>query len=95
MIADVAIIGSELDAYIASIRLKELGLSSNIISNGKGSYLYSQGNIKILDYHNLNNESVVLNPFNFIKKLPENHPYRIIGGNNVFKSVEWFLNNNF
>ena len=34
MIIDAAIIGSELDAFIASIRLRELGYSSNIISNG-------------------------------------------------------------
>ena len=63
MISDVAIIGSELDAFIASIRLKEFGHTANIISNGKGSYLYSSGNIKILDCEYAENKATILNPF--------------------------------
>ena len=49
MKSDVIIIGSELDAFVACIRLNELGFNSRIFSNGKGSLLYSLGNIKILN----------------------------------------------
>ena len=93
MTSDVAIIGSELDAFIASIRLNELGYSSKIISNGKGSYLYSLGNIKILGSDYIKNEELISNPFSYIKELSNNHPYNIIGKDNVFKSIQWFFNN--
>tara|TARA_Y100000590_G_scaffold203178_1_gene230532 strand:+ start:449 stop:1681 length:1233 start_codon:yes stop_codon:yes gene_type:complete len=95
MIIDAAIIGSELDAFIASIRLRELGYSSNIISNGKGSHLYSSGNIKILGFDYQKNNEAITNPFNYINKLSKNHPYNIIGYSNVFESIKWFFNHNF
>ena len=95
MISDVAIIGSELDAFIASIRLKEFGHTANIISNGKGSYLYSSGNIKILDCEYAENKATILNPFSYINKLANNHPYNLIGQDNVYESIQWFFNNNF
>ena len=44
MNSDVLIVGAELDAFIASIRLQELGYTSRMLTNGKGSYLYSSGN---------------------------------------------------
>ena len=47
MKSDVVIVGSELDAFVASIRLQEIGYSSRIISSGKGSYLYGLGSIKV------------------------------------------------
>ena len=46
--SDIIIIGSELDAFVACIRLNELGFDVRILSNGKGSLLYSLGNIKVL-----------------------------------------------
>ena len=39
MNSDVLIVGAELDAFIASIRLQELGYTSRMLTNGKGSYL--------------------------------------------------------
>ena len=68
MIVDAAIIGSELDAFIASIRLRELGYSSNIISNGKGSHLYSPGNIKVLGFDYPKNKNPITKPI-FLKLL--------------------------
>ena len=80
---DVIIIGSELDALIASIRLNELGYTSKIIANGKGSILYSLGNIKILKSKN--------NPFSNFQQLSNNHPYNILGKENVMNSIDWFI----
>ena len=86
--SDIIIIGSELDAFVACIRLNELGFDVRILSNGKGSLLYSLGNIKVLSLidKNLQNKS----PLSFIEKLELNHPYKIIGEENVKKSIEWF-----
>ena len=55
MNTDVIIVGAELDAFIASIRLQELGYTSRVLANGQGSYLYSSGNIKVLDFKENNN----------------------------------------
>lgn len=89
MKSDVIIIGSELDAFVASIRLNELGFSTRIFSNGKGSLLYSLGNIKILD---LIDKNIKKNsPYSHFHKLNLNHPYNIIGKENVKKSIDWFF----
>ncbi len=93
MKSDVIIIGSELDAFVACIRLNELGFNSRIFSNGKGSLLYSLGNIKILNLIETNFEKK--SPFSFFEKLTLNHPYNIIGKENVKKAVDWFFNLNF
>ena len=89
MKSDVIIIGSELDAFVASIRLKELGFSTRIFSNGKGSLLYSLGNIKILDLIDANIKKN--SPYAHFHKLNLNHPYNIIGKENVKKSIDWFF----
>ena len=91
MISDVVIIGSELDAFIASLRLKEFGLSSRIISNGKGSYLFSSGNIKVLGFANNKRDKLILNPFESIEELSDLHPYKLIGKQNVEESIDWFF----
>ena len=93
MKSDVIIIGSELDAFVACIRLNELGFNSRIFSNGKGSLLYSLGNIKILNL--IENNFEKKSPFSFFEKLTSNHPYNIIGKENVKKAVDWFFNLNF
>ena len=89
MKSDVIIIGSELDAFLASIRLNELGFSTRIFSNGKGSLLYSLGNIKILDL--IDTDIKKNSPFSHFHKLNLNHPYNIIGKENVKKSIDWFF----
>ena len=93
MKSDVIIIGSELDAFIASIRLNELGFKTRILSSGKGSLLYSLGNIKILNL--IENDIEKNSPFSFFNKLNLNHPYNIIGKENVKKSINWFFGLNF
>ena len=93
MKSDVIIIGSELDAFVASIRLNELGFSTRIFSNGKGSLLYSLGNIKILDL--IDTDIKKNSPFSCFDKLNLNHPYNIIGKENVKKSIDWFFGLNF
>ena len=89
MKSDVIIIGSELDAFVASIRLNELGFSTRILSNGKGSLLYSLGNIKILDL--IDTDIKKNSPFSHFHKLNLNHPYNTIGKENVKKSIDWFF----
>ena len=91
MNTDVIIVGAELDAFIASIRLQELGYSSRVLANGKGSYLYSSGNIKVLDLKENNNSDKKTLPF-FIEGLPTEHPYKLIGKDNVEQAIEWFFN---
>ena len=93
MKSDVIIIGSELDAFLTCIRLNELGYNARILSNGKGSFLYSLGNIKILNLieNNINKKS----PLSFFEKLKSNHPYKIIGKENVEKSINWFFGLSF
>ena len=91
MNSDVLIVGAELDAFIASIRLQELGYTSRMLTNGKGSYLYSSGNIKVLDFKE-NNNSEKNSPFLFLEDLPKEHPYKLIGKENVAQAIDWFFN---
>ena len=91
MNTDVIIVGAELDAFIASIRLQELGYTSRVLANGQGSYLYSSGNIKVLDFKENNNSDNKTFPF-FIEGLPSEHPYQLIGKDNVKQAIEWFFN---
>ena len=91
MNSDVLIVGAELDAFIASIRLQELGYTSRMLTNGKGSYLYSSGNIKVLDFKE-NNNSEKISPFLFLEDLPKEHPYKLIGKENVAQAIDWFFN---
>jgi len=93
MKSDVIIIGSELDAFVACIRLNELGYNTRVLANGKGSLLYALGNIKILNL----SENAIKNfsPYSFFKKLKPNHPYKIIGEENVKKSIDWFFDLKF
>ena len=93
MKSDVIIIGSELDSFVTSIRLNELGFSTRIFSSGKGSLLYSLGNIKILNLIDTDIEKS--SPFSLFDKLNLNHPYNIIGKENVKKSIDWFFSLNF
>ena len=89
MKTDVIIIGSELDAFVASIKLNELGLSSRIFSIGKGSLLYSSGSIKVLD--SSFSDNINKSPYLNFYKLDSNHPYNLIGQENVRESVNWFF----
>jgi len=93
MKTDVIIIGAELDAFVTSIRLNELGFNTRIFSSGKGSLLYSLGNIKILNLVETTNEKN--SPFSLFDNLELNHPYNIIGKENVKKSIDWFFSLNF
>jgi len=93
MKTDVIIIGAELDAFVTSIRLNELGFNTRIFSSGKGSLLYSLGNIKILNLVETINEKN--SPFSLFDNLKLNHPYNIIGKENVKKSIDWFFSLNF
>tara|TARA_Y100000590_G_scaffold201496_1_gene228986 strand:- start:1665 stop:2891 length:1227 start_codon:yes stop_codon:yes gene_type:complete len=93
MKSDVIIVGSELDAFVASIRLNELGFNSRIFSSGKGSLLYSLGNIKILNL--IENNIEKNSPFKYFEKLNLNHPYNLIGKENVKKAINWFFSLNF
>ena len=86
MKSDVIIIGSELDAFIASIRLQELGYSSKIISKGKGSHLYSLGSIKILGVDNNPNMISTLNPFDSIDNLSSNKDLK----NKLMSNAKYF-----
>ena len=71
MNTDVIIVGAELDAFIASIRLQELGYASRVLANGKGSYLYSSGNIKVLDLKENNNSSSTNKPSPVVANFPK------------------------
>ena len=93
MKTDVIIIGAELDAFVTSIRLNELGFNTRIFSSGKGSLLYSLGNIKILNLVETTNEKN--SHFSLFDNLELNHPYNIIGKENVKKSIDWFFSLNF
>ena len=91
MKSDVVIVGSELDAFVASIRLQEIGYSSRIISSGKGSYLYGLGSIKVFGTKKNKIDNLHTDPFNAIESLPNFHPYKKIGEKNVEESIRWFL----
>ena len=96
MKSDVVIVGNELDALVAALRLLELGRSVRILSAGRGSLHYAPGGIRVLGYASCAsgfdaNGGILSSPGQGMSDLHAQHPYRIVGESVIEDALEWFF----
>lgn len=91
MRSDVIIVGNELDALVAAMRLLELGHSVRILSAGRGSLHYAPGGIHVLGYTPCADGVVLSSPGEGMSDLQAGHPYRIVGETVIQDALEWFF----
>lgn len=77
---DAVIIGGGLSGLACGISLAEAGKRCAIVSSGQGALHFSCGSFDLLGY--VDGEEVK-NPLETLGKLPQNHPYSLVGAENV------------
>jgi glycerol-3-phosphate dehydrogenase subunit B len=86
---DLLVIGAGLSGLTTALAAAEAGLSVRIVAKGLGALHWSAGTIDVLGY--LPDDSIaVANPFASMAKLPERHPYRILGAQSVADALRRF-----
>lgn len=85
--ADIIVVGSGMAGMSAALVAAQQGKSVTLLTHGMGTLAISSGCIDVLGYVQ---ESSVQNPFSAMENLPDEHPYRLIGTENVRSSLEWF-----
>ena len=80
---DYIVIGGGLCGLMAGIRLAENGKKTAIISSGQSALHFCAGSFGLLGKVDGKVES---NPIEAISKLPQTHPYRLVGADKV-KSI--------
>ncbi len=83
---DTIIIGGGLTGLLCALRLQEKGQKCAIISSGQSAMHFWSGSFDILN--RLSDGQEVDSPFEAMKNLPSEHPYSIIGAENVKKYIE-------
>ena len=96
MRSDVIIVGNELDALVAALRLLELGHSVRVLSAGRGSLHYAPGGIHVLGYAPRAdgfdaNGGVLSSPRQGMSDLHAGHPYNVVGEMVIQDALEWFF----
>ena len=87
MKTDALIVGAELDGLVAATRLLDHGHSVRVIAAGAGSLHYAAGGIHVFG----SDREAPTSPFDGIKRLPERHPYKVIGAEKVRAALAWFF----
>lgn len=77
---DAIIIGGGLSGLACGITLAEAGKRCAIVSSGQGALHFSSGSIDLLGY---SNGEEVQNALDAIATLPAEHPYSLVGAENV------------
>jgi glycerol-3-phosphate dehydrogenase subunit B len=85
MKSDVVVIGAELESFVAAARLAEHGARVRLLMPGSGSLHYSAGGLGVLATEG--NGS----PFSSMSRLGHQHPYVLLGAQQVEAALEWFL----
>jgi glycerol-3-phosphate dehydrogenase subunit B len=88
--SDAIVIGSELEALVAALKLLEDGASVRILASGAGSLAYSPGGIALLGYGSADKSSPLDDPWSAIGHLAPAHPLRLVGHDGVRDSLSWF-----
>lgn len=76
---DLLVIGAGLAGLTAALRAAEAGLRVKVIAKGMGALHWSAGTVDVLGYLP-GSEPPVRSPWDLLARLPERHPYRIVGG---------------
>lgn len=91
MQTDAIVIGAELEALLAALRLLERGARVRLLATGGGSLPYAPGGLQLLGLDPGNPAIAVVDPFEALNRLAPAHPLRILGGGSVTAAIDWFL----
>ena len=86
---DLLVIGAGLAGLSAALRGAEAGLRVKVIAKGMGALHWSAGTVDVLGYLP-GSEPPVRSPWDLLLRLPERHPYRIVGADAVQDALRQF-----
>ena len=84
---DVLVIGSGISGLIAAIASARAGQRVSIVTAGSGTYAISSGCIDLLGQVQ---GKFVHDPWQSMFQLPDDHPYRLVGQDNIQKALDFF-----
>ena len=85
--ADVVVVGAGLAGLVAALAASYAGKKVRILTNGSGAINISGGNIDLLGYVG---GKTVHDPWQAMQSLPANHPYQLLGKNNIEQALTFF-----
>ncbi len=87
---DIIVVGAGMAGLMAGITAAKSGKSVSILSEGAGVLSVGSGAVDFLGY--INGKKIIDSPYNHLKELSSNHPYNIVGEENIRKSFESLVN---
>lgn len=82
--SDILVVGAGMAGLMAAVTAAKSGLSVSVLSEGAGVISIGSGAVDFLGY--VNGKKITDNPFNHLNELDKNHPYNIIGAENIKKA---------
>ena len=79
--SDILVVGAGMAGFMAAVTAAKSGLSVSVLSEGAGVISIGSGAVDFLGY--VNGKKITDNPFNHLNELDKNHPYNIIGAENI------------
>lgn len=87
--SDILVIGSGMAGLSSAIKSAKEGAKVSVLSEGAGVLSIGSGAVDFLGY--INGKRITDNPFNHIKELADNHPYKILGEENIKESFNFLI----
>lgn len=84
--SDIIVVGAGMAGLMAGITAAKAGKSVTVLSEGAGVLSIGSGAVDFLGY--VNGKKITDSPYNHLKELNSNHPYNIVGEENIKKSFE-------
>ena len=84
---DVLVIGSGISGLTAALAAAKSGVNVSIVTAGAGTYAISSGCVDLLGQVQ---GKFVSDPWQALEQLPDNHPYKVIGSDNVRQALDFF-----
>ncbi len=79
--SDVLVVGAGMAGLMAAVTAAKSGASVSVLSEGAGVISIGSGAVDFLGY--VNGKKITDNPFNHLSELGKEHPYNIIGAENI------------
>lgn len=79
--SDILVVGAGMAGLMAAVTAAKSGLSVSVLSEGAGVISIGSGAVDFLGY--VNGKKITDNPYNYLSELDKNHPYNIIGAENI------------